>query len=253
MGWKILSDQQISSMIQEQVQIALVQEENRFEKELRLKQANLATLQSQINPHFLYNTLECIRGMALLNDQEEIADLAWSLSRFFRYSISGKSNFASLREEINNIQDYAKIQNYRFQNRFSLIVDEAESVMESLLPRLTLQPVVENAILHGLQDTTEGGIIKISIQPIGSDICLTISDNGCGMTPEALENLSNKIMYGEEEKKNIKGHTGIGMHNVDRRLKLYYGPAYGITVYSTESVGTDVEIRFPAATEEREQ
>ena len=244
MGLKILSDKQLDALIQERVSHALEEEENSFEKELRLKQANLATLQSQINPHFLYNTLECIRGMALLNDQEEIADLAWSLSRFFRYSISGKSDYSTLREELSNIQDYTRIQNYRFQQRFSLSIEEDDFVMDTVIPRLTLQPVVENAILHGLHDVTEGGEIRIHVEKIDENICITISDNGCGMSPEVLEKLSHRVLYGSEEE-NRKGHTGIGMHNVDRRLKLYYGPAYGITIYSAETVGTDVEIRIP--------
>lgn len=245
MKWRILSDEKLEQIIGERVAKALKEENLSYEKEMLLKQANLATLQSQINPHFLYNTLECIRGMALLEEKEEIADIAWSLSRFFRYGISVKSNIVMLREELENVCNYAKIQNYRFRNRFVLQMEKEEELMDTMLPKLTLQPVVENAILHGLQDTLQGGIIDIQIRRVGQDVCIVISDNGCGMTPEKLAELSHKTLYGETEKGEEGTHTGIGLHNVDRRLKLYFGQEYGISIYSCEQLGTDVELRVP--------
>ena len=148
MKWMILSEKKLEQMIARRVEEARVVENADYEKEMLLKQANLQALQSQINPHFLYNTLECIRGMALLEDKENIADIAWSLSCFFRYSISGPSNVVTLRDELENCQTYARIQNYRFQDRFILHIEGGPEAYEAMLPKLTLQPMVENAILH---------------------------------------------------------------------------------------------------------
>lgn len=244
MKWMILSEEKLEKIVEERVTEALVKENANYEKEMLLKQANLQALQSQINPHFLYNTLECIRGMALMEGRESIADIAWSLSRFFRYSISGKSNVVTLREELENCEIYARIQNYRFQNRFVLEIEKEQDVDDMLLPKLTLQPMVENAILHGLQNTLQGGVIRIWIERINKDVRIVISDNGCGMSPEKLGELVDKIHNGETQKSAGK-HNGIAMHNVDRRLKLYFGPEYGVSIFSCEDKGTDVELRIP--------
>lgn len=241
----LLTDKQLETLIGQRVAQALEEENRNYEKEILLKQANLETLQSQINPHFLYNTLECIRGMALMVDQPNIADIAWSLSRFFRYSISGKANIVTLREELDNARSYVNIQNYRFGNRFQLEIGDISGIEDVWLPKLTLQPVIENAILHGLQDRTEGGRLQILFTQIGGDLCIAIRDNGCGMTPEALERLTDRIKTGGSAENNGRAHTGIGMYNVDRRLKLYFGPEYGMTVYSCEKIGTTVELRIP--------
>lgn len=215
-----------------------------YEKEVLLKQADLQALQSQINPHFLYNTLECIRGMALMEGKENIADIALSLSRFFRYSISGKSDVVSLRDEVENCRTYTRIQNYRFQNRFVLKVEEDQSVTNAMVPKLILQPIVENAILHGLQNILQGGVIEIRVEPVGDNIRIIISDNGSGMTPEKLEDLSRNILNGGQQAADHH-HAGIAMYNVDRRLKLMFGPEYGLSVFSCEGMGTDVELRIP--------
>lgn len=244
MKWMILSEKKLEEMIEARVAEALIKENADYEKEMLLKQANLQALQSQINPHFLYNTLECIRGMALLEGRETIADIAWSLSRFFRYSISGKSNVVTLRDELENCETYARIQNYRFQNRFVLEIEKEPNVDDTMLPKLTLQPMVENAILHGLQNSLDGGVIRIRIERINHDIRIVISDNGCGMPPEKLEELIYKIHHGETRKGEGK-HNGIAMYNVDRRMKLYFGPEYGVNVFSCEGKGTDVELRIP--------
>lgn len=235
----------MEQVIKQRISAALEEENQNYEREMLLKQANLATLQSQINPHFLYNTLECIRGMALLVDQEDIADIAWSLSRFFRYSISGNSDIVSLQEELGNVQYYTRIQNYRFHNRFEVVIQDDISVADTMLPKLTLQPVVENAIVHGLADTTEGGVITVRAEQVNDDVLITISDNGCGMTTEKLEELMQKIKCGKDKKGEEGHHTGIGMRNVDRRLKLHFGPEYGISIFSCQNSGTDVEIRVP--------
>lgn len=244
MKWMILSKEKLEQIIEQRVAEVLAEENANYEKEMLLKQANLQALQSQINPHFLYNTLECIRGMALMEEKENIADIAWSLSRFFRYSISGKSNVVTLREELDNCETYAKIQNYRFQNRFVLEVQADPGVENSLLPKLTLQPVVENAVIHGLQNTVSGGVIRIRIEQVNQDVRIVISDNGCGMSPEKLEELTNKIYHGGNGSKEGR-HSGIAMYNVNRRLNLFFGAEYGVSVFSCEGMGTDIELRIP--------
>lgn len=247
MKWRILSEKKLEQIIEARVAEALAAENAGYEKEMLLKQANLQALQSQINPHFLYNTLECIRGMALMEGKESIADIAWSLSRFFRYSISGKSDVVTLRSELENCETYARIQNYRFQNRFVLEIENDQEVEEAMLPKLTLQPMVENAIIHGLQDTLSGGVIRIKIERVNRDIRIVISDNGCGMPPEKLEELTDKIHHGQAQKGEGR-NNGIAMYNVDRRMKLYFGAEYGVNVFSCEGMGTDVELRIPYRT-----
>lgn len=244
MKWMILSQKKLEQIIEQRIAEALAAENADYEKEMLLKQANLQALQSQINPHFLYNTLECIRGMALMEEKENIADIAWSLSRFFRYSISGKSNVVTLRDEMINCDTYARIQNYRFQNRFVLETLCDPGVEDCLLPKLTLQPVVENAVIHGMQDTLSGGVIRIRVERVSQDICITVSDNGCGMSAEKLEELTDRIHYGNSEKVQGK-HSGIAMYNVNRRLNLLFGPEYGVSVRSCLGMGTDVQLRIP--------
>ena len=241
----ITTQEKLNRQIEAQVEKALEERQQDYELELSMKQASLATLQAQINPHFLYNTLECIRGMALLADQEPIADIASSLSRFFRYSISGKSDLVTVADEIENVENYIKIQQYRFQDRFSLLVQNDHQADEALLPKLTLQPVVENAILHGLSDITEDGQIAIEVRKASEHVTIKISDNGCGMTPEELEQLCQKIYGQNQDKEKERRHTGIGMQNVDRRLKLHFGQQYGLSLQSCKGMGTDVEVWIP--------
>ena len=192
------------------------------------KQTELTALQSQINPHFLYNTLETIRGQALIDDNEEIAKMVEALSAFFRYSISRKGNLVTLRDELANIENYMLIQRYRFNNRFSmevLIDEEDEEAFDFLIPRLIIQPVVENAIFHGLEEKLEGGKVTIDIIVTDKNLILMIYDNGKG---------SNQR------------NTGIALPNIHKRIQLLFGEEYGVNVYSTAGQGTDVEITIPA-------
>ena len=220
------------------------------------KQTELTALQSQINPHFLYNTLESIRGQALIDDNEEIANMVETLGAFFRYSISKKGNLVKLREEIANIKNYMKIQSYRFNNRFSMeiLIDEKDEVAyDYLIPRLTLQPVIENAITHGLNDIIEEGIVTIEIIVTESNLIITISDNGIGIEKDKLMDLNNRIrskdIYIEDKTVKHSKHTGIALPNIHKRIQLLFGEEYGVNVYSTVGQGTDVEITIPARNE----
>lgn len=217
------------------------------------KQTELTALQSQINPHFLYNTLECIRGQALLDDTIEIAKMVEALSSFFRYSISKKGNLVTLRDELANIENYMLIQRYRFNNRFSMeiIIDEEdEAAYDFLVPRLIIQPVIENAIFHGLEERMEDGIVSIEVIVTDLDMIITISDNGKGIGCEELEELNNRInandMELDDKNKSNQINTGIALPNINRRIRLLFGKEYGVNVYSTLGKGTDVEIIIPA-------
>lgn len=217
------------------------------------KQTELTALQSQINPHFLYNTLECIRGQALLDDNIEIAKMVEALSSFFRYSISKKGNLVTLRDELANIENYMLIQRYRFNNRFSMeiIIDEEdEAAYDFLVPRLIIQPVIENAIFHGLEERMEDGIVSIEVIVTDLDMIITISDNGKGIDCEELEELNNRInandMELNDKNKSNQINTGIALPNINRRIRLLFGKEYGVNVYSTLGKGTDVEIIIPA-------
>lgn len=218
------------------------------------KQTELTALQSQINPHFLYNTLETIRGQALLDDNVEIARMTEALGAFFRYSISRKGTMVTLRDELANINNYMLIQSYRFNNRFSLeiIVDEEdEAAYDVMIPRLIIQPVVENAIFHGLEDLDENGRVTIEAMLTNENLILMISDNGKGIPEEELEKLNARIHSSDLsliETDSGTHSTGIALPNIHKRIQLLFGEEYGVSVYSTPGQGTDVEILIPART-----
>ncbi|MCF2679857.1 sensor histidine kinase [Faecalicatena contorta] len=217
------------------------------------KQAELTALQSQINPHFLYNTLESIRGQALMDDNFEIAKMVEALGAFFRYSISRKGNLVTLRDEIANINNYMLIQRYRFNNRFSLeiIIDEEDEVAYDFqIPRLIIQPVVENAIFHGLEEKLEGGRVIIEVIVTEKHLIITISDNGKGIPKDELSKINARIHSPgnklEDAKQGRERNTGIALPNIHKRIQLLFGEEYGVNVYSTVGQGTDVEITVPA-------
>ncbi|MEF9998954.1 MAG: histidine kinase [Lachnospiraceae bacterium] len=216
------------------------------------KQAKLTALQSQINPHFLYNTLESIRGQALMDGNDEIAKMMEALASFFRYSISRKGNLVTLRDELKNIENYMTIQRYRFNNRFSLeifIDEEDEMAYDYLIPRLIIQPIVENAIFHGLEECLEGGKVEIEVIVTDKNLLITVSDNGQGMDAKKLQLINQRInsaaKYIKEPKGESKVNTGIALPNIHKRIQLLFGDEYGLQVYSTLNQGTDVEITIP--------
>lgn len=219
------------------------------------KQTELTALQSQINPHFLYNTLESIRGQALMDDNFEIAKMVEALAAFFRYSISGKGNLVTLRDELANINNYMLIQRYRFNNRFSMeiIIDEEdEAAYDFLIPRLIIQPVVENAIFHGLEEKLEGGKVIIEVIVTESNLIITISDNGKGIDGRELKELGARIQSQDmqlDDGGSRQRNTGIALPNIHKRIQLLFGEEYGVHVYSTVGQGTDVEITVPAGYE----
>lgn len=243
--------------------LTLVHERKLLELEAKLKgeysarmvdkQTKLSALQSQINPHFLYNTLECIRSEALLYGCGSIAKMAKALASFFRYSISKKENIVTLKEELNNIENYFFIQSYRFDDKFSFDIQtdpEEKEAYSCLIPKLSLQPIVENAIFHGLETKPEKGRITIRVEMTDKNVIIVISDDGTGIEKEDLERMRDTLSYsGKEIKSSGEGSSGIALTNVSQRIKLIFGEDYGLNLYSTKGIGTDVEVILPIITD----
>ena len=220
--------------------------------ELSTKHAELLALQNQINPHFLYNTLEAIRGDALCEGVDSIADTTEALSTFFRYTITNTGNLVSVEDELENVENYFKIQQYRFGDKLKMKVnfpDDYSRILECKLPKLTLQPVVENAIFHGLEAKAEGGVITISMEMTEKKLLINIHDNGIGINEEELIKINQRLetVSGPlKEEKRKRG--GIALPNVSRRIKLLFGEEYGIRIYSIPNLGTEVRIAVPIIT-----
>ena len=219
-----------------------------YESTLLSKQAELFALQAQINPHFLYNTLDAIRGQAVMEGADEISDTIEALSNLFKYSISQKENLIPLRKEIDNLIYYMKIQKYRYLDKIDLVLDIEDNdyrILGTLVPKLTLQPIIENAIYHGLEPKIGKGTIKIHVFTSGDRLQMTITDDGVGMDEETLirikKSLTSRIPYHRVE----KSPHGIALYNANRRIQQYFGPGYGIDLYSTQMLGTRVELSFP--------
>lgn len=209
--------------------------------------AQIGSLQSQINPHFLYNTLESIRSEAILRDCPSIAKMSKALGQFFRYSISQKENIVTIQGELDNIRNYFIIQNYRFGNKFQLdicIEENDDDVLDCLIPKMTLQPIVENSIFHGLEAKPEQGRVQIRLAMTEDKVILSVSDDGIGMSAEQLEQLRRNIDKPPAYRENGRSN-GIALYNVDQKLRLIFGSAYSLQVYSTKGLGTDVEIFIP--------
>ena len=218
------------------------------DRELMETRMKFAQLQNQINPHFLYNTLENIRARAILDDNEVIADMTEALSRFFRYNISKRADIVKLSEELDNIRTYMHIQMYRFSNKFDFLVyiHDDEDIMDTMIPKMTLQPIVENAIFHGMEKKIGKGRIEIHVESDTDKVFVLVEDNGVGMSPEQLEKLTARLSEKEEDSTDSRRRgDGIAMRNINNRLKLLFGEDYGLTISSTEGVGTEVGLVLP--------
>lgn len=220
---------------------------------LSVEQSKYLALQNQINPHFLYNTLDAIRGDVLMAGLENISDTIEALSTYFAYSISNLEQFATLSEELRNVQAYITVQKYRFGEalQFSIIHEEDRDRLQELyIPRIVLQPIVENAIYHGLEIRNKRGSIQLRIQITRKTMIIDIIDDGVGMSQKAVEVLNQKLTHAEAGLGNAEQKKkGIAMVNVNSRIKLLFGHEFGMYVYSNEGVGTDVKLTFPLVTE----
>ena len=205
-----------------------------------LRKTELKALQAQINPHFLYNTLDSISWMCEEGKNEEAVTMVNSLAKLFRISISRGQEIIPIDKEVQHAECYLQIQKYRYTNQFDYELDIQESCKDYLCNKITLQPMIENALYHGLNMIDEGHII-IRIYEDGDDVIMEVEDNGVGMTQEQIDNLFVS---------DITDKRGIGVKNVNDRIKIYFGERYGITIKSELDVGTVVSIRIPKITED---
>ena len=223
--------------------------DNQEVNRLSNRQAQYLALQNQINPHFLYNTLEAIRGDALSVGMRDIATITEALATFFRYTISNMDNLVSLEEELGNAENYFAIQNYRFGERISMQVTleaGSEAAVDFMIPKLTLQPIIENAIIHGLEGQVGPGKVSVDIATDGGRLLIDVSDDGLGMSEDVLEELRRRLPSSDTTaNRDDKHRGGIALANVNNRIKLLFGEQYGIRVSSIEGTGTTVEIQLP--------
>ncbi len=210
-------------------------------EEALLRKTELKALQAQINPHFLYNTLDSIQWMCERGKNESAVRMVGALGKLFRISISRGHELIPIRDELKHVESYLIIQKYRYSDRFEYTFDVDESLGGYLCSKITLQPLVENAIYHGIEPLIDDGEIIISVKPDGDDILMTVSDNGVGMTAEQVEGLL---------KKERSDSSGIGIKNVSDRIKIYFGDNYGVKVESEPDVGTKITVRIPKVTKE---
>lgn len=215
----------------------------------RKKEAEYAALQSQINPHFIYNTLETIRMKAELNDDDEVADMTFTLGKLLRYGVNHEEQLATVGQELEHLGNYVALQNMRFSNKFNVIVDIPERDYGIGCVKLMFQPIVENAIHHAFRNRLGTGTIRLGVRHEGADVVFVVTDDGSGMSELALKALRERIAGRLPP---AERGRGIGLRNVRERIKLQYGEAYGLQVDSREDAGTVVEIRLPLRGEREE-
>jgi len=202
------------------------------------RKSELKALQAQINPHFLYNTLDSIIWMNENKNYEGVSVMVSALAKLFRISLSKGNEIISIDDELEHARSYLTIQKIRFKDKFDYYIEIEPALETARTLKLILQPIIENAIYHGISPLNEKGIIKISVKSEEENILFQVSDNGYGIKPEILKGLLN-----QESKCYHSG--GVGLKNVNERIKLYYGEKYGIEIMSEVDVGTTVNIRIP--------
>ena len=206
------------------------------EEEINLRKTELKALQAQINPHFLYNTLDSIAWMCEQERSADAVQMVHALATLFRISISKGHELIPITKEIEHAKSYLQIQKYRYKNQFSYTFNVDPACEEFYCNKLTLQPIIENAIYHGLDLMVEEGRIDVTVRQDGEDIVFTVEDNGVGMSQEQVAHMLHR---------EPGDRTGIGIKNVNDRLRIYFGEGYGLKITSELDEGTCVEIRMP--------
>jgi len=210
-----------------------------YQKEKEKFEAEMNALQAQINPHFLYNTLNSIKWIAAMQKSEKIVQLIESLICMLRYATHKVGDMVTIGEEVENVKNYVTIQQVRYYNKLSVQYDIDENLKRNKIIKFTVQPIVENAVFHGLSTREEGGMIKIEIKRHEEDILITVEDNGVGMDKETIEKVNWNISNFKEKFNNI------GISNVNSRLKMQFGEKYGVRFESEAGKGTKFFILIP--------
>lgn len=212
--------------------------------EIRNKQ-EFEILQMQINPHFIYNTLNTVKWSAKLEGNKRTEEAVSALISLLKSTIRVGQTYITIGEEIEQIKDYITVQSFRYDGSFDVRLDVDDRVLKFKTLKFLLQPIVENAIFHGLNMNEEGGLLAIDVKLEEGRVVYTVTDNGCGMTSEQVE----QLLKSPRER---TGMMGIGVNNVDSRIKMYFGREYGVTVRSEEGLGTTVIMEIPAVEDEDE-
>ncbi len=204
------------------------------------RKSEFDTLQSQINPHFLYNTLDIIVWMIENEQKQEAVKVVTALARFFRISLSKGKSIITVHDELEHVRNYLTIQQMRFKNKFVYEIRAEEDTMGLACLKLMLQPLVENAIYHGMEFMDGDGLIEIQVKKEGKDLWIEVRDNGFGMTKEQVENLLS-----EKPHVSSRRGSGIGVKNVNERIRLYFGEDYGLIIESEPDEGCLIRCHLP--------
>lgn len=210
-------------------------------EEVTLRKTELRALQAQINPHFLYNTLDSIAWMCEEERSREAVEMVNALARLFRISISKGHELIPIEKELEHARSYLKIQNYRYKNQFTYSFEVDENCLSYYCNKITLQPLIENAIYHGINRMIDEGEIIVRIYERGSEVIFEVEDNGVGMTEEQC----SQILHHEPGDK-----SGIGIKNVNDRIRIYFGEQYGLSIESELDEGTKIIINMPKIRED---
>ena len=213
----------------------------KMQEQENLKKAELRVLQAQINPHFLYNTLDTIIWMVESKRTAQVVDLVRALSRFFRISLSKGEDWITIGEEFEHVSSYLAIQKIRYRDILDYQIDVDETILSATILKLTLQPLVENALYHGIKNKRSGGVIRVRGRAAGTAIHLEVEDNGIGMTPDRLAQVRATLRSDETG----SSDSGYGLLNVNQRIRLYYGQRYGLQLSSVYGAGTTVSLTIP--------
>ncbi|MBN2502479.1 MAG: sensor histidine kinase [Anaerolineales bacterium] len=209
-----------------------------------LKKAELKALQAQINPHFLYNTLDTIVWMAEAQKTVQVIEIVRALSSFFRIALSKGKDWIPIRQELEHVQSYLYIQKIRYRDILDYRIEVDDDILDGTILKLTLQPLAENALYHGIKNKRDGGTITLRARRNGNDqVLLEVEDNGVGFTPYRLAQIQSAI--NEESDEIAVTESGFGLENVNKRIKLYYGKQYGVSIESQYRSGSKITVSIP--------
>jgi two-component system sensor histidine kinase YesM len=216
----------------------------KIKEQENLKKAELRALQAQINPHFLYNTLDTIVWMAESNQSGQVIEIVRALSSFFRIALSKGRDWITIRQELEHVRSYLTIQKMRYRDILDFKIEVDDAILDGTILKLTLQPLVENALYHGIKNKREGGMITVRARCAADDlVLLEVQDDGVGLTPYKLARIQ-EAMNDDTDDFSFK-ESGFGLENVHKRIKLYYGKQYGLTIHSRYQEGTRVTVAIP--------
>jgi len=222
------------------------QQKELYEMQLLNRESQLRSLQAQINPHFLYNTLECIRSISQYYGVSEISKIISGMIHIYRYSASNVVD-GTLESEFACAEAYSQIVQVRYEGRYGVELEPDAQLKDCHMPKMILQPLIENAVSHGLAKRFSGGMVRVTARREGDDVLITVWDNGEGIPETDLEELRRRLDRGMD----TEGRDGsIGLHNVHTRIRKTFGGDYGIAIESREGEGTSVYVRFPATTKQ---